>query len=81
MQSVTRLKFLDVTTWLLRRVFFYLPQWMDVKHGGLKLCQLDGCDAHRPDVAQFVITTFNLHRCHLWRHPVVDMGTGEFNRH
>lgn len=46
-----------------------LPQRVDVKHRRLQLCQLYRCDAHRPDVTQFIVAAFQLHRCHLWRHP------------
>lgn len=46
-----------------------LPQWVDIKHWRLQLCQLDGCDAHRPDVAKFIVPAFNLHSCDLWGHP------------
>lgn len=43
---------------------------MDVEHGRLQLCELNGGDAHRPDVTQFIVAAFNLHSCYLGRHPV-----------
>lgn len=46
-----------------------LPQWVDIKHWRLQLCQLDGCDAHRPNVTKFIVPAFNLHSCNLWGHP------------
>lgn len=42
---------------------------MQVKHGGLKLRQLDGCDADRPDVTELVVAAVLLHRRNLWGHP------------
>ena len=42
---------------------------MEVKHGGLQLGQLDGGDAHRPDVTQLVVASVLLHGRHLWCHP------------
>lgn len=47
-----------------------LPEGVHVKERGLKLSQLDGCDAKRPDVAQLIVATLQGHRCHLWSHPV-----------
>ena len=43
--------------------------WVQVKHGRLQLCQLDGRDAHSPDVTQLVISSLLLHSCHLRGHP------------
>ena len=37
------------------------PHGVQVEHGRLHLRQLDGCDAHRPDVAQVVIAALALH--------------------
>lgn len=45
------------------------PHWVQVKHGRLQLCQLDGSDADGPDITQVVIATLLLHRSHLWSHP------------
>lgn len=45
------------------------PQRVHVKHRRLQLSQLDGCDAHRPDVAQLVVAAFNFHCRNLWCHP------------
>lgn len=58
-----------------------LPQRVDVEQRWLQLCQLYGCDAHRPDVTQFIVATFYLHGCHLWRHPEDRRGTAtiDFN--
>jgi len=46
-----------------------LPQRVDIKQRRLQLRQLDGGDAHGPDVAAFVVASFNLHCCHLRSHP------------
>lgn len=45
------------------------PHGVEVEHGRLQLCQLDGSDAHGPDVAQLVVAAVLLHRRHLGGHP------------
>lgn len=47
-----------------------LPERVHVKERGLKLSQLDGRDAKRPDVTQLIVSTLQGHSCHLWSHPV-----------
>ena len=66
-----------VCVYTLRYVCFtvYLPQRVDIEQRWLQLCQLDGRDAHRPDVTKFVVAAFNLHGCHLWCHPEDRRGT------
>lgn len=46
-----------------------LPHGVQVEHGRLQLGQLDGGDAHGPDVAQLVVAAVLLHRRNFWSHP------------
>lgn len=45
------------------------PHRMEVKHGRLKLSQLNGGNAESPDVAQVVVATLLFHCHYLWSHP------------
>lgn len=54
---------------------------MNIKHWRLQLRQLYSSDAHRPDVTQLVVAAFELHCCHLWRHPEDRRGTATSLRH
>jgi hypothetical protein len=42
---------------------------VQVKHRRLQLGQLNGSDAHGPDITQLVVASLPLHCCHLWSHP------------
>ena len=43
---------------------------VQVEHGRLQLGQLDGSDAHSPDIAEVVVTTLPFHGSNFWCHPV-----------
>ena len=47
-----------------------LPHRVEVKHGGLRLGQLNSSNPHSPYVTLVVVSTLPLHRCYLRRHPV-----------
>ena len=43
---------------------------MQVKHGWLQFGQLDGRNAHCPNITEMIVTAFSLDSRHFWSHPV-----------